>query len=143
MPCLLLLLWALSTFALWASAIRGFHESLTEVDPDRRALRRAAFLLAAGPPTLIFLVSAFVLLQAAPTAQFNAGSAWGMDLWSFWVAWWFPLYGCSGLQSLCYLLWLVGAMATGAKPMVLYAVGCALLASLCGSLLLSMAWPDA
>src|SRR5262245_60523146 len=118
MPCLLLILWVVSSIALWVFAFRGFREASSEADPERRTMQLIAMLLAAGPPTLVFVVSVFVLVQAAPTAQFNAGSAWGMDLWSFWAHWWLPLYGCSGFQSVFYLLWLLGSLVTRTRRSV-------------------------
>jgi hypothetical protein len=91
----------------------------------------------------VFVVSAFVLLQAAPTVQFNVGSSRAMELWSFWVDWHPAIFGCSGLQAGCYLLWLLGALATQTRPAMRLLVGLGLLSSVCGSLLLSMSYPTA
>jgi hypothetical protein len=143
MPCLLMLLWLASVVALWVCAVRGFRETAGEADADRRTAARAAILFAAAPPTVVFLVSAFVLLQAAPTVQFNAGSSLAMSLWSFWVHWWPAIFGCSGVQTACYLAWFVGSLVARGRPSIRHAVGLGLLSSLWGSLLLSMASPTA
>ena len=100
MPCLLMLLWLASVIGVWVCVARGFRDTAGEADADRRSSARAAILLAAVPPTAVFLVTAFVLLQAAPTVQFNAGSSLAMSLWSFWVHWWQAIFGCSGLLAL-------------------------------------------
>jgi hypothetical protein len=143
MACNLLLLWFLSTIALWVFAVRGFREVAAAVDQDRQGPLTAAILLAAVPPTLVFLMSAFVLLQAAPTAQLNAGSPRAMDLWSLWVGWYPALFGCSGLQTLVYLLWAVVSFLMKQRASLRYAVVCGFISSVWGSLLLSMAYPTA
>src|SRR3954467_2706470 len=84
MPLLLLLLWLLSAVALGVVASRGFVKAAREVPGGRGVRSASAFLLAAGPPGVVFLVSAFVLLQAAPAVQFNVGSSWRLSLWMFW-----------------------------------------------------------
>jgi hypothetical protein len=138
-----MLLWLTLAIALWVCAIRGLREASTETEADRRSSITAAILLAAGPPTFVFVVSAFVLLQAAPTVQFNAGSSRAMELWSFWVRGWPALFGCSKLQTGCYVLWLIGSLVTQTRASVRYTVGFGLLSSLWGSLLLSRAYPTA
>jgi|SRR5262245_5917051 len=140
---MLLFLWLISMLALWASAVHGFREAWAETDPDRRRTTVTAILLSAVPPSLVFLVSAFVLLQAAPTVQFNVGSPRAMSLWSFWVHCWPFLFVCSGLQIICYLIWGVVLMANRQRSAVRYAVGFGLLSSLLGSLLLIAAAPSA
>lgn len=137
----LLLLWLLSVVVLWVCAIRGLREVSAEVDATRRANLSLAILLAAAPPTVVFLVSAFVLLQAAPTVQFNVGNAWAMDLWSFWAHWWPAILGCSGLQTVCYLLWFIASVVTRTRASVQSVLGLGCLSSIWGSLLLSMAGP--
>ena len=79
MPCLLMLLWLASVIGVWVCVARGFRDTAGEADADRRSSARAAILLAAVPPTAVFLVTAFVLLQAAPTVQFNAGSSLAIE----------------------------------------------------------------
>ncbi len=143
MPCLLMLLWVGSVIGLWLCAIRGLRETASEVSPGQRDVAWAAIFIAAVAPTLVFVVSAIVLLQAAPTVQFNVGSSLAMSLWSFWVQWWLAIFGCSGLQTVCYLLWLTGTLVTRTRSSVRYVVGFGFLSSVWGSLLLSMAWPDA
>lgn len=143
MPCFLMLLWLGSVIGLWVCVARGFSDTAGEADADRRSAARVALLNAAVPPTLVFVVSAFVLLQAAPTVQFNAGSSFAMSLWSFWVHWWQAIFGCSGLQTACYLFWFVGSMVARGRPSVRHTIGFGLLSSVWGSLLLSMAYPSA
>jgi hypothetical protein len=143
MPCLLLLLWLSSAIALWVWAIRGFREASAEADDARAAAIAHAVVFAAAPPTLVFLVSAFVLLQAAPTVQFNAGSSWAMELWSFWVRNWLGIFVCSGIQTACYFVWFIGSLVTRTRTSVRCTVGFAFLSSVWGSLLLSMAYPTA
>jgi hypothetical protein len=143
MPGLLVLLWLASVAALWVCVVRGFRDTAGEPDDGRRSAARTAIMLAAVPPTVVFLVCAFVLLQTAPTVQFNAGSSLAMSLWSFWVHWWPAIFGCSGLQTACYLVWFVGSLVASGRPSVRHVVGCGLLASVWGSLLLSIAYPSA
>ena len=143
MPLLLMLLWLGSVIALWACAISGFRDMAGEVDAAWRLGARAALLLAAAPPTLVFVVTAFVLLQAAPTVQFNAGNSVAMSLWSFWGRWWQVIFGCSEVQAACYFVWFIGSLVVRGRPCVRYTVGFAMLASVSGSLLLSMAYPTA
>jgi hypothetical protein len=139
----MMFLWLALAMALWVCAIRGLREAAAETAADRRTRITAAILLAAGPPTFVFVVSAFVLLQAAPTVQFNAGSSRAMDLWSFWIRAWPALFGCSKAQTGCYVLWLIGSLVTPTRSSVRYTVGFGLLSSLWGSLLLSRAYPTA
>ena len=143
MPCLLMLLWLASVIGVWACVARGFRDTARESDADSRSSAKVAMLLAAVPPTLVFLVTAFVLLQAAPTVQFNAGNSVAMSLWSFWVHWWLAIVGFSGLQTTCYLVWFIGSLLARTQPYIRYTVAFGLLASVWGSLLLSMAYPTA
>jgi hypothetical protein len=138
-----MLLWLGSVIGLWACAVRGFRDTAGEADAARRVGARAALLLAAAPPTLVFGVTAFVLLQAAPTVQFNAHNSLAMSLWSFWVHWWQAIFGCSGVQAAGYFAWFIGSLVVRGRPCVRQAVGFALFASVWGALLLSMAYPTA
>jgi hypothetical protein len=143
MPCLPLILWLASIVGLWVCVAHYFRETETEPDADLRSVTWIVILLAAGPPTAVFLVSNFVLMQAAPTVQFNAGSAWAMGLWSFWANWWPVIVVCSVVQMTVYLLWFVWLLVTGRRRWERYMVGWGFLSSLWGSILVFMAFPSA
>jgi hypothetical protein len=143
MPCLMPLLWLLSLVILWVGVIHGFQELPRETDPDRRATAAVTFLLVPLPPTLVFLVSAGVLLVASPTVQFNVGSSLAMSLWSFWVESWRGIFGCSEVQAVGYLIWAVALFATKPRRWLRHVVVWGLISSLIGSFVLSMASPSA
>lgn len=103
MALLILLTWPISVGLLWLILWAS------QLDCDAGA-RKAAYFWIGLPPTLLLLP--FFLLQVfSPTAQFNAGSDLGMDLWSFWVDAWRPLWLGSGLVCLCYVAALVVLVA--------------------------------
>jgi hypothetical protein len=143
MGSLLLLLWPFSVLALGINAAWTLQDISDENNPDRRARLKTAVALAIAPPAAVFLIAMFVLLQAAPTVQFNVGSSRALDLWSFWVHWYPTIFFCSALQTACYAAWFLGTLATRTLASVRSLVGVGLLSSLCGTLLLSMAYPTA
>jgi hypothetical protein len=139
----LLILWLFLTVAQWSCVVSGLRDLSAESDSDRKSAARVTVLFAAVPPTLIFLISSFVLLHAAPTVQFNAGNNFAMDLWSFWVHWWQSLFNCAGVQSVCYFLWLVVSFAPKDRPRMRWVVLWGFLSSLWGWFLLNIASPRA
>jgi hypothetical protein len=143
MPHPIILLWLVSIVALWGFVVRGFLVTVGTASAKQQLLACVAFLCTALPPTAIFLVSIYVLRQAAPTVQYNVGSEQAMDWWSFWVHWWPTIFSFSGLQNACYLVWFVWALIGRRHPSVRHAVGFALLSSVLGSVLLNMASPRA
>lgn len=140
---MLLLLWVGSAVLLWAYAIRGLREQQTPAEVGVRTGLFATVFGATVPPTMILLVSAFVLLQAAPTVQFNAGSSRAMELWSFWVHWHQVILACSMMMTGIYAICFFGSLITKTRRSVRLMVGFALLTSLWGSLLVGMAYPTA
>jgi|GEM_PF-4220943 len=70
----LLLLWAAATVGIWIIVILGARRQSEDENDSSRMLTRVAIGFGAVPPTLICLVSAFVLLQAEPTRQYNGSS---------------------------------------------------------------------
>jgi len=142
MPILLLLIWLSSAIALWICAVIGYRRTTT-TDHETLADKQFTILFASIPPTLILLVTAYVLLQAAPTVQFNAGSSRAMDSWSFWVQWYSIIFGSSGVMTIGYLCWYVGSFLFQSWNSDRPIQGLALSTSLRGSLLLSMAFPTA
>jgi hypothetical protein len=143
MPCFLLPLWILATIMLWVFAVGAVRESRRQPNPNRPNNATAAIVVVAIPPTLVLVVSGYVLLQAAPTVQFNAGNARALELWSFWVHWWHTVFGCSAIQVLCYLVWCVILFVKGAALHTRYVAVCGFLSALIGSMFLSMAYPSA
>jgi hypothetical protein len=143
MACSLLLPWGIATVAQWVFVVRGLRELSAESPSEQRFATFHVITLGAMPPTIIFVVSAFVLMQAAPTVQFNADNSFAMSLWSFWVRAWESLFGCAGLQSICYLVWGGVSLVTGHRPWMRGVVLCGLFSSLCGWLLLRFAYPTA
>ena len=136
MPFLLLLLWIAATVAQWVFVSRGRSER----NDDSGS---AVIFFVAVPTSVICGVCSFVLLFSAPTVQFNAGNSFAMDLWSFWVHWWETFYYCVIVQGISYFVWAIVAFKTTHSPWTRRVLICGLLASACGWLLLSMAFPTA
>lgn len=143
MPCVLLLLWVGSAVLLCACAIGVLRELKAPAEVGERIGLFATVFGATVPPTMVLLVSAFVLLQAAPTAQFNAGRSRAMELWSFWVHWHQIILACSMMMTGIYAICFFGSLITKTRRSVRFMVGFAFLTSLWGSLLVGMAYPTA
>lgn len=143
MGLLLVLGWLGAVIILCLQAYSGVRDAPTDADGRVSPDLTAAFIIASAPPTLVCLVSLFVLVQAAPTVQFNAGSSWAMGLWSFWVDCWPIFVIFSWVQLAGYFCWLIGTFIIQTRSSVRHIVALALLASVLGTFLLSMAFPTA
>ncbi len=138
----LFFLWLFATIALWIPVVHGLRKTSADANAPQGPAAIAA-VFAAIPPTVIFLVSAFVLLQASPTVQFNAGSSYRFRLWSFWIDAWPVVYSLSGILSITYLGWVGLAFAIGREKWLRCAVAFAFLSSVFAWLLLRHAFPSA
>lgn len=143
MPCILLPLWVVTTIFQWVFIFRGESEWASSPASSKATLGRYVIILGAIPPTMICLVSVFVLLFSAPTVQFNVGNSFAMELWSFWVHWWGTIYTCAAVQGICYFLWGILSLVTPHSSWMRGVVLCAFLSSVWGWLLLSKAFPSA
>lgn len=142
MPCLMFPLWMALAVALWAYAVRGLR-TVWSAEADRRLPFTAAILSCAIPPTVVLGLTAFVLLQAAPTVQFNADSSRALELWSFWARWHMVIFALSAMSSGIYAVCSFGSLLTKPPATVRETVWFAFLTSLWGSVLLGMAYPSA
>ncbi len=139
----LLLLWVAATVAIWIVVISGVRQQHPDKNGSSLEVAGAVIVFGAVPPTLICLVSVFVLAQAAPTVQFNAGSSYAMDLWSFWVDAWLPLFCTSGFLAIAYLVSTAIGFAVKRLHWANYALLCAFISASLGWFLLRIAFPSA
>lgn len=139
----LFLVWTATVMALWIAARSVLIDASEEEEAERQSAAAVGAVLAAGPPTFVLALTAFVLFQAAPTAQFNADSPGAMRMWSFWVDIFIPLLWFMLLQILGYFCWLVGMLFCRVRPSIGIAVALALLASILGLFLIGSAAPTA
>jgi hypothetical protein len=139
---LILLLWVSITVSIWIVVISGLRRQIQ--DKRRIPLDLTATVIAFGavPPSIICLISTFVLLQAAPTVQFNAGSSYAMDLWSFWADAWRPLVSATELLAVAYFVWTVAGFVFKRHYWANYAILCAFLSASLGWLILRMSFPS-
>ncbi len=135
------LAWLAVTPTLWVGIAYGLWR-VRHNGSRRRFLTLAAVTsVGAATPTVIVLVSAWVLFQASPTMQFNVGSEYAMNLWSFWVDACRPLFLGSGVLALVCFVWAMVASALGRfnwKTNVIYG---GFLSSLLGLLVLAQSFP--
>lgn len=136
MAFLLLFLWTAAAIAQWVFAFRGKAEWGSDSGST-------VILFVAIPTSMICGVCCFVLLFSAPTVQFNVGSKLAMDLWSFWVDWWAIFFYCVVVQGVCYLIWSIVSFLVGHLPWTRGVLICGFLASVCGWLVLRIAYPTA
>lgn len=136
MPHVLLILWIAGTACQWVFAFRGRAEWGSDSGSS-------VILFVAVPGSLVCGACCYVLLFSAPTVQFNAGNSFALGLWSFWVHWWEWFYYCAAVQAVCYGVWATVSFATRHLPWARGVLVCGALASVCGWLLLSMAYPSA
>ena len=136
MAFLLLLLWIATTLVQWVFVFRGRSEWTSDSGST-------VILFVAVPTSVVCGICCFVLLFSAPTVQFNVGSLLAMELWSFWVHWWERFYYCVAIQGVVYFVWAIVAFATGHLPWSRGVAACGFFASVCGWLLLRIAFPTA
>ena len=140
MPLILLFLWAFSILALWTISLQSLF---TKIDRLQRGRTICVSLFASWPPTLLFALCFFVLIQSSPTVQFNAGNSKALNLWSFWVQWWQHIFGTSVFLCLAYLVWGIISYRSDCRSSTLWIIGWAFSASVFGAIILSMAYPTA
>jgi hypothetical protein len=94
-------------------------------------------------PTLVFLITAYFLLHAHPTAQFNAGNSSAGEYWSMWVKLWPVVAFVSLVQIPVYLIGFAVALAIRPARPLCIALGFALAAAAWGTYLVGLAAPSA
>ncbi|MDY0166880.1 MAG: hypothetical protein RBS80_10075 [Thermoguttaceae bacterium] len=139
----LMLLWLGAIAGMWIVVISGARRQSTPDTASSGLLILMAILFGAIPPTVICFVSTFVLFQAAPTVQFNAGSSYATTLWSFWVHAWPALFLASGFLAVGYFFWLLIALAVHRNHWTTFALFLSFLSTAIGWFLLSNAFPSA
>lgn len=144
------IIWFASIVATWwmlvIAARQPAPDESTELDkPNTESTFGQRFgigMLLAIPPTILWAVCNFVLMQAAPTVQFNAGSEYAMDLWSFWVHAWAPLFRTSIFLCVVYTISSIAIACFRRKPFLALSI-CALAASGIACLVLRFTFPSA
>lgn len=142
MPGLMFPLWLALAVSLWAYAVRGLR-TVWAAEAGRRLPFTVAIVACVIPPTVVLGMTAFVLFQAAPTVQFNAGSSRALEVWSFWARWHLVIFGLSAITGGIYAVCSFGSLLTKPPAAVRETVWFAFLTSLWGSILLGMAYPSA
>ncbi len=131
----ILLLWPVALVALWVSA----YAVLANSGAQRGRAILIPIVLAALPPTVIFLFSSLVLLLA------SSGSYWAQDLWAqyLWVTWWQFICRSALLVVLCYVLWFIGSFTTRTRASIRVMVIVALVLSVLETAVIYIAFPTA
>ncbi len=139
---MLLFLWMSVIIVMWGTYYNATALGGQEEPGQDYWVHLGPGLLLAVPPTVLFLVCFFVLFQAAPTVQFNAGSEWSLSLWSFWVDAWGPLFLISVFLCVAYFLSTVVLVVLKRYRLVFVSLA-SLVASGVGCFVLSITIPSA